>query len=384
MREKKFRKLRKMLGLDNSVTDEEFASMKKVTVDKSYKDKRFHLYFNAKDRIAFRLIILFFLIFTGFIFVQKSYLFETKNEIEYTEYGNVNYKVLVNNDEYYDSTYMESGKQYLSDVVNTIDAVFNYNLNFNSGMNYKYTYKVEGILYIDSKESGKNLVTNTYSLVKPNKLAIADGTSINLELPIKIDYQQYNEYVKNYKQKYNVLTESRLVVKLSLDYEGVAAVFKEKKQKSSVVEMVIPLGNKETSISVNGIDNKDSFVEVSASELINDVLFSIGLVLLLSAVLLFICTIIFVIRVTPKKSKYCKKRDELLKTYDRVIVVSKTMPEINDLNVISCNTFNELFDAQQSLDKPIIFHELIKNQKAMFVIRNDNDLYKYVLKDCDL
>ena len=373
-----------MLGLDNSVTDEEFASMKKVTVDKSYKDKGFHLYFNVKDRIAFRIIILVFLLFTGIIFVQKSFLVETKNEIEYTEYGNVNYKVLVNNDEYYDSTYMESGKQYLSDVVNTIDAVFNYTLSFNSGMNYKYNYKVDGILYIDSKESGKNLVTNTYSLVEPNKLAIADGTSINLELPVKIDYQQYNAYVKNYKQKYNVLTESRLVVKLSLDYEGVASIFKDKKQKSSVVEMVIPLGNKETAISVNGIDGKDSFVEISASELINDVLFSIGVVLLILAALLLICTIVFIIKVIPKKSKYCKKRDELLKTYDRVIVVSKTMPETNDLNVISCNTFNELFDAQQSLDKPIIFHELIKNQKAMFIIRNDNDLYKYVLKDCDL
>ena len=61
----------------------------------------------------------------------------------------------------------------------------------------------------------------------------------------------------------------------------------------------------------------------------------------------------FIIKVLPKKTKYCKKRDELLKNYDRVIVTSKKIPDIEGLKVVECNSFNELFDAQRRLKRLI-------------------------------
>ena len=67
-----------------------------------------------------------------------------------------------------------------------------------------------------------------------------------------------------------------------------------------------------------------------------------------------------------------------------VIVVSKKEPDIYGLKVIECNSFNELFDAQQALEKPIVYYELVKNQKALFIINNGTEVYRYILKDCDL
>jgi hypothetical protein len=302
----------------------------------------------------------------------------------YTEYANATYRVLVNSDEYYGSSYLESGKQYLSDVVNTVETNFDYKLNFTRGMNYKYSYSIDGALYIDSEDSKKNLITNKYNYAKQDVISGVDDSSVRIQVPINLNFKEYNDFVKNYKRKYGVSVVSKLVVKMTVNYEGTADIFKDKHKKTSVVEMIIPLGEKETSVGVAKIDKSDKFVEENGNKLVNDVLLCAGIVLFVLAIILLFNSISFLLKLIPKKSKYNKKKDEILKNYDRVIVLSKKEPDIYGLKVIECTTFNELFDAQQSLDKPIVYYELIKNQKALFIIHNGTEVYRYILKECDL
>jgi hypothetical protein len=384
MRNKKYGFLGKYLRREDRVTDEEFGRMKKVTKDNSRVDNKFHLYFSLETRLVIRLFLFVLLAICSYWFVRESYSVEGNAELPYTEYGNVNYRVLVNSDEYYGDNYLESGKQYLSDVINTIETNFDYNLNLTRGMNYKYSYSIDGTLYIDSEDSGKNLITNNYNFAKQDVTSGVDGTQISVQEPINLNFKEYNDFVKNYKRKYGIDVTSKLVVKMSVDYEGIADIFKAKKNKKSVVEMTIPLGEKETSVAVKKIDSSDKFIEKNGNKLDNDVLLCAGIVLFVIAVLILFNSISFLIKLVPKKSKYDKKKEEILKNYDRVIVVSKKEPDIYGLKVIECNSFNELFDAQQALEKPIVYYEIVKGQKALFIINNGTEVYRYVLKDCDL
>ena len=384
MRNKKYGFLGKYLRREDRVTDEEFGRMKKVTKDNSRVDNKFHLYFSLETRLVIRLFLFVLLAICSYWFVRESYSAEGSAELPYTEYGNVNYRVLVNSDEYYGDNYLESGKQYLSDVINTIETNFDYNLNLTRGMNYKYSYSIDGTLYIDSEDSGKNLITNNYNFAKQDVTSGVDGTQISVQEPINLNFKEYNDFVKNYKRKYGIDVTSKLVVKMSVDYEGIADIFKVKKNKKSVVEMTIPLGEKETSVAVKKIDSSDKFIEKNGNKLDNDVLLCAGIVLFVIAVLILFNSISFLIKLVPKKSKYDKKKEEILKNYDRVIVVSKKEPDIYGLKVIECNSFNELFDAQQALEKPIVYYEIVKGQKALFIINNGTEVYRYVLKDCDL
>ena len=384
MRNKKYGFLGKYLRREDRVTDEEFGRMKKVTKDNSRVDNKFHLYFSLETRLVIRLFLFVLLVICSYWFVRESYSVEGNAELPYTEYGNVNYRVLVNSDEYYGDNYLESGKQYLSDVINTIETNFDYNLNLTRGMNYKYSYSIDGTLYIDSEDSGKNLITNNYNFAKQDVTSGVDGTQISVQEPINLNFKEYNDFVKNYKRKYGIDVTSKLVVKMSVDYEGIADIFKVKKNKKSVVEMTIPLGEKETSVAVKKIDSSDKFIEKNGNKLDNDVLLCAGIVLFVIAVLILFNSISFLIKLVPKKSKYDKKKEEILKNYDRVIVVSKKEPDIYGLKVIECNSFNELFDAQQALEKPIVYYEIVKGQKALFIINNGTEVYRYVLKDCDL
>ena len=86
----------------------------------------------------------------------------------------------------------------------------------------------------------------------------------------------------------------------------------------------------------------------------------------------------------PKKSLYCRVRDNLLKEYDDIIVNTKKVPNIELFKIVECSTFKELVDAHNSVKKPIIFYEVVKNQKAVFMIVTSEEVYKYTLKEVDL
>ena len=117
---------------------------------------------------------------------------------------------------------------------------------------------------------------------------------------------------------------------------------------------------------------------------VNTIYSYFGLACLIIATLLAIRFISLIMLLKPKKSKYCALRDGYLKDYDRIIVNTKSLPRFGDTNVIDCYDFNELLDAQETLELPINYYEIVKNQKCVFFIKSGKDIYKYTLKECDL
>ena len=110
---------------------------------------------------------------------------------------------------------------------------------------------------------------------------------------------------------------------------------------------------------------------------------------MLSIISLFI-SLIFVLKLvlfykktSVKKTVYDVELSKILREYDRVIVNSKNVVDLND-EVIDVKTFDELLDVRDNLEKPIIFYELHKGQKSVFIVKTSTITYRYVLKLVDL
>ena len=73
-----------------------------------------------------------------------------------------------------------------------------------------------------------------------------------------------------------------------------------------------------------------------------------------------------------------------MKEYDRIIVTLSKMPNLDEYKIIEVDSFEELLDAKQNLDKPILHIEIHKNQKSCFLILSGNEAYRYILKEVDL
>ena len=81
------------------------------------------------------------------------------------------------------------------------------------------------------------------------------------------------------------------------------------------------------------------------------------------------------------KSKYEKEKERILKTYDQIIVVSKNLPDIEQVKKIEVENFEELLDAQEELNNPIIFYENTTTHRSMFVIMGNEMAWIYHLID---
>jgi len=135
---------------------------------------------------------------------------------------------------------------------------------------------------------------------------------------------------------------------------------------------------------VENIDEKDVYTEYEAARLTSKSSLFVAISLWIVDIIFLLLVFSFIAKSTPKKSNYMRIRNGLLKDHDNVIVNSKNDPDFKGYNVINCATFEELIDAQKVLNKPIIYNELVKNQKCMFIIISGNDVYKYILKEADI
>ena len=79
-------------------------------------------------------------------------------------------------------------------------------------------------------------------------------------------------------------------------------------------------------------------------------------------------------------SKYKNELSKLLKNYDRIIVEVKDIGRLFDNKlIIKVDSFLELVDVRDTLDKPIL-HVKINNIKDGFYVDDGNKIYSFVMK----
>ena len=107
----------------------------------------------------------------------------------------------------------------------------------------------------------------------------------------------------------------------------------------------------------------------------------IAIICVLMDLLLFLYLYNFVTMINHLDSKYTIKLRRILKQYDKYIVNANSeyvIPE--NVRVVDVKDIEELVDARNSLDKPIVY-EKVNNIKSKFYVEDGNIVYCYTLKD---
>ncbi|MCR5788004.1 MAG: DUF5305 domain-containing protein, partial [Bacilli bacterium] len=69
--------------------------------------------------------------------------------------------------------------------------------------------------------------------------------------------------------------------------------------------------------------------------------------------------------------------NKILKEYDRIIVNGNvTIDEKKFANKVYIDSFEELVDASQSFNEPILFYDVVPGEKCFFIIIKGDTLYK--------
>ena len=149
--------------------------------------------------------------------------------------------------------------------------------------------------------------------------------------------------------------------------------------KTSTLTMTIPLTKNTVDISVNTSELANNFsIPIDESVIAHKNIFIIGVVICSISALSFI---IMILLNSSKNDIYRREVDRILKNYDRLIISSSqpSIAESDFKNKVRVMSVEELLDVNEMTKEPIIYYEVIPNEKSYFVILKQDTLYKLTI-----
>lgn len=354
------------------------------TTSKTYIKKIYKKRLKPQVKIAIGFISLLVFITFSFIFLNKYFKKPEYNKINYSEISDISYKVYLKPNNYFEEPYLMSGKQYITNIIDYIDINFNYSFKADTKLDYKYTYSITGIVSANEKGSlTKNLYTKKETILNNKTVKVNDNNTFFINENVKINYDKYNNLINSFKKDYILSLDSNLTLTLNINVVGTS----QNNQKitfkgTNPLKVIIPLS--EQTININTDYTRLNTAAVNINSVTNNNIFIYGLIgglNVFAAILIFIYIVDIIIRLNHNKTLYSKKLDKIMKEYDKVIVMTKNIPILDDYKVIEVENFDEMLDARDTLESNILYTELIKNHKSLFLIINDDLAYVYILSD---
>ena len=346
-------------------------------------NKRFYLSFNARFLINATLLLVALLMFICSLFL--SFSITNEEVIKYNVSSDIDYKVYLKPNEFYDTPYLEKGMAYVSSLINNIKVNYNYKFNISRKSNIDFDYKVIARLVIANKSNSNIFFDKEYKLKEGKVESMKDRTIHVIDEETSVNYSYYNNLANKFRSKYAVDTNSYLEVYLLVNEKN-SEESDFKLNNNSKAVLTIPLSMQEVNIALNesDIDEHNQVIADSKVVVKNIGNVIISAVLLIMIIFLNIRFIKKVLLLTNKKSAYDSYIDKLLKGYDRVIVNIKNKPNLEEYNTIKVESFQELIDVRDNFKVPINYYVVTPHQKSEFFCVNNNDVYVYVVKAVDL
>ncbi len=332
--------------------------------------------------------IFLFAFFAILLTVFSIILFNTSTEnesdydvISYHEKGNLYYKVYYNAAEGFQEGYQPTSMTYVSNLIDHINLDFNYSLYAFEKFDITYSYEIftELNIYNASNEDGV-IQANRETLLKSEVFDITEQ-GFDIKEVIDINYNTYNDAVNVLKNKHGLQITADLVVSMNIISDSKYETVSKPLEINNDLSITIPLSEQllDFELESETIDNSSYITDYSGER--DNVLYYLGVACAIFAVLNVMALIIYSYRIFYNKDIYESTIKKYLREYDRLIVTSK-QPNLNEgsfENKIRVTTIEELIDAHDSTNSPIIYYEVVPGEKSYFIIIDNNTLYKLTI-----
>jgi len=322
---------------------------------------------------------LIFIIFSVFCITNSISLKGTEDQISYSENGNIDYKVYLKDNNYYEEKFLGKDMQYIASLINTINVDFNYQLHATENMDFDYKYKILGTLKItDKTDKTKVLYTKDYILKDETKESL-NANNFRIDADVDIDYDKYNSYANAFRRDYALTSNAELVLKMEIDVDGKYKDLEDKIKKDNNLEISIPLSEQTLEIAMDAskINQSDVLSNQKGTSVTNVILLIAGIILC-SIGLIGFGIAIYLYLERYSNDPYEKALHKILKNYDTYIIKAKSDFRESE-EPIRVASFEELIDAQQMEKTPILFYEVEPGKKAYFVLNGTKSTYRFTL-----
>ena len=349
--------------------------------------KKEKIYLSYISRVIFNILLAIFLLGDSLYFIGNSIFINPSKKISYTEKSNLDYRVYLKENDFYESEYLGKNMSYIASLIDYIDLSFDYEFNLDTLMDTNFDYKVIAVLNIDNETVTSNYFSKEYTLLEKYNQHIPDTKSLHIQEKVQLDYDYYNRLANHFKATYGVGTSSSLDIYLKINRSFTSEDIEEHElDGQSSMSIHIPLSQKAISIQLDYEEPKNQDSIISEGELqIKDMKLLIAGILCLGISILFFMEVYRKIKVLiAKNSNYDKYIKKILKEYDRLIVVTETMPNLENYQVFKLTDFNELLDVRDNTKKPIMYYNVADHIKCYFYLKDNTDIYLLCIKAVDM
>lgn len=333
-----------------------------------------------KPGVKLILNIILIIIFTVIAFFSTITLYkrmkESKKEfiLNYKVTNDLDYKVYINDNPYYQVEYLEKGKQYPGSIISNIKykAITNYKSSKSNDL--KYTYKVIGKMVseaVNRDEDNEEIWNKEYEIIPETVKNVKDSSFVISE-EFDINYKEYETLMEQYKKEFAVSMEAYFLV----EYDVTIYDENNEIENHFVSTSSIPL--LESTFKIN---NK------IADEVDENIFKDRGLTFanLGLGILCFVCYVIIIFLIIKTCnitiiSEYMMRLNKILKMYDDLIIKVDNLPEVGELEVVDLKDFESLVDLEQELRIPIMYAK-IDESLNIFAIYTSNFVYRYIFDE---
>lgn len=331
------------------------------------------VYFGFEERVVSMVFGILLLFVVACLLIFKIFNDGRDVKVSYEESKVIDYEVCLLPNTTYTNSCLEENLEYISSITDTVNSHFLYNRKFSSNISYESSYYIDAVVRVYDKNDSNDVHSIYTDYLVENKNVSITNDFVSIDENVVINYQKYLEFASHWVEENEIDGLKELVVTLYVGEEKISS-------------LLIPLEESSYVIS------KD-FSSKGVNEIIIDgdiwTQYNISLAIISSALILISIYLIYqiaklVLKVTNNHNRYQEYLRELLTEYDSLIVIARGGYESDSVkNVIKVDSFEELLDAREILQKPIIYSR-VNNVKSEFIVEDDIKIYKFVLKEADL
>ena len=305
--------------------------------------------------------------------------------IEYTENGNVDYKVNLKENNFFDEDSVGAGQSYVASLIENIVADFKYNLEIdNESVEFEYIYSVDAQLIIANKDTGDYIYNPVYNLLPETKATAKDRDSISFGANVNIDYNHYNKIATAFVNTYGLKnTTSTLVVTLNVSVISKCSEFENASNENTYFTALnIPLTEENFSIFTTSSNTENQSKVLACTNGVSQRVFLIlTIVFAILATLQAIALVVFVFVTKNEDVNYTNKVRKILSSYRSFIQQIEGQFDVEGYQVVPVKTFKEMLNIRDTIQSPILMFENIDQTVTEFVIpTNTKILYTFEIK----
>lgn len=346
-----------------------------ILVDQPKRRRKIALY------ICVIFVVSLFALLNFLVFIEKNKTYY----VSYHEDSNIDYKVYLKENDFFDNNYLGPNNQYISTLIDYITANFNYQLNVErDDIDYKYKYRIEANVEVIELNDNNSLYNVTESIVEEETYYSTNKSTVNINENIDINYNHYNNLIKNFINIYDLEdVESRLTISMYVDVLGECENLSDG-NSNSVVSLTIPLTTKTMAIDIGYDlvdDDNEKFMACTPADTINYIFLVMSIGLILIDIVIIYCLVKYIVITRTAETIYERELKKILNSYKSYIQKINNDFDLDGYQVLKVDTFTDMLEIRDTIQEPILMAENKSKTGVYFLIPSKTKiLYLYGLK----